>query len=145
MSSTIVAFRRLCCGRNPLLRLLNTKNTVSTPKKQAFKEEPSSSRVHIPLSPSHLTPKIRSRTDTASTVSQPRYQIQPEIDLDRITQEYLQAINGYRLHLGLRPLELSEKLTYRALNHATQLSIDDRIENTNRTHLTYNDEPIGET
>lgn len=145
MASQIVAIRRLCCGRNPLLRLLNKKANVQVSKQQSSTEKPNISRVNESLSPIHPTPKIVSRTDTASLVSQHRYQRQQEIDLDRLTEEYLQAINSYRFHLGLLPLELSEELTYRALNRASQLSVDNRIENTNRIQLTFNDEPIGET
>ena len=145
MASKIVAFRRLCCGRNPLLRLLNKKTNVQVSKQQSSTKKPNISSVNESLSPIQPTPKIVSRADTASLVSQHRYQSQQEINLDRLTEEYLQAINGYRFHLGLLPLELSEELTYRALNRASQLSFDNRIENANPFQLTYNDEPIGET
>ncbi|CAF4815314.1 unnamed protein product [Rotaria sp. Silwood1] len=73
------------------------------------------------------------------------YNIQSDIDLNRLTKEYLETINEYRFHLGFIPLEISNELTNRALYRATQFSIQNRIENTNQSDLIHNNEPIGET
>ncbi|CAF4315830.1 unnamed protein product, partial [Adineta steineri] len=68
-----------------------------------------------------------------------------DIDLDRFTKQYLETINEYRFQLGFPSLELSSELTNRALDRATQLSIQNYIENTTEFDLIHNSEPIGET
>lgn len=121
MSKTIFPCRRICCGRKAKTRLTNKSNSN-------FQEE------KISNNSSQL---IQSDRNIISTYNQ--------IDLDRLTKEYLETINEYRFHLGFSSLELSNELTNRALNRAFELSIQNYVENTNRFDLIYNNEPIGET
>ncbi|CAF1511363.1 unnamed protein product [Adineta steineri] len=79
------------------------------------------------------------------STSNVRDKIQSDIDLDRLTKQYLETINEYSFQLGFPSLELSLELTNRALDRATQLSIQNYTENTSQFDLIHNSEPIGET
>jgi uncharacterized protein YkwD len=140
MSNTIVACRRICCGRNP--------------NKRSFNREPSPNKISSFISPeeekisNNLSQSDRiTSSDENIIIPTPNniYKIQNDIELDRLTKEYIETINEYRFHLGFSSLELSNELTTRALNQATQLSRKNHIENTNRFDLTHNNESIGET
>ncbi len=124
MSNTILPCRWICCRRNPNTRLIN--------------KEISSNKIELSLSSKNE--KISNKFSQFDQL----YQIQTDIDLDRLTKEYLETINEYRFHLGFSSLEISNELTNQALNRATQLSIQNYVENTNPFDLIYNNEPIGE-
>ena len=79
------------------------------------------------------------------TTSNPLSSLRNDIDLERLIKEYLETINEYRFHLGFSSLELSHELTNRAIHRATQLSVQNYVENTSQFDLIHNNEPIGET
>ena len=135
MSNTLIACRHLCCSRKPNLRTLNTTDNKDTP---SINQEKTSN--NFPLSN-----RISNSDTNLLSTSIPIYQIQNDIDLDRLTKEYVEKINEYRFHLGFVSLELSNELTNRAINRATQLSRQDHIENTNLLDLIHNNEPFGKT
>ena len=124
MSKAGASCRRFCCRRKPNARSVNTKiiqpSSIPTPE-----EEP------LP----HTDQLIYSDVDLSLG----------KVDVDRLTKEYLQAINEYRFRLGFSSLELSSELNERAIQRANELSSQDHVENTNRFDLIHNNEPIGET
>ncbi|CAF2350819.1 unnamed protein product [Rotaria sp. Silwood2] len=154
MLNTILACHRIFCGRSSNIRSVN-----ATVNNGLSSEVHNSNRIKLSLPPedekiskkySSSGSLIISHTNTHVTdkiISTPNqlYEIQCGIDLDRLAKEYLETINEYRCHLGFISLELSNELTHRAVYRATQLSIQDHTENTNRSDLIYNNEPIGET
>jgi hypothetical protein len=144
MSNISFPCHRICCGRNPNARLLNTK--VSKKSSNQIVLPPSLEDQKISNNFSQGNQLIHSdlNIENISTANQ-IYQPPSDIDLDGLTEEYLQTINEYRFHLGFSSLELSNELNNRALQRAAQLSIQNWIENTNRLDLMYNNEPIGET
>ena len=128
--------RRLCCGRKPTLRPANPPDKEPSSQWVAEEHSSSDSRVNDPA---------RSPVGEATVPPVEVYREQIDIDLDRLTMEYLDAINEYRLQLELLPLELSDELTHRALERAAQLSMQAHTDVTNRWDLLYNNEPLGET
>jgi len=120
MSNTTLPCHWICCGRNPNTRLIN--------------KEISSNKIVLSLSSGNE--KISNKFSQFDQL----YKIQIDIDLDRLTKEYLETINEYRFHLGFSSLEILNELT----NRATQLSIQNYVENTNPFDLIYNNESIGE-
>ncbi|CAF0887996.1 unnamed protein product [Adineta steineri] len=121
--------RRICCCRKSKLR--PTTTTI-------INNESSSSPKDKKVSNNQLINEIMSTSNFKD-------EIQSDIDLDRLTKQYLETINEYRFQLGFPSLELSSELTNRALDRATQLSIQNYIENTTEFDLIHNSEPIGET
>ncbi|UJR27705.1 hypothetical protein I4U23_008982 [Adineta vaga] len=96
----------------------------------------------IPTNPIiHSHPNIEL---TDKIITKPEFidQISSDIDLDRLTEQYLERINEYRFQLGFSPLEFSDKLTNRALQRALELSRQNYIETSDRSNLMFNDEPI---
>ncbi|CAF0754082.1 unnamed protein product [Rotaria sordida] len=154
MSNIIIACHRIFCGRNPNIHSVKTSinNGLSpkisnlnrirlslSPEDEKISNKYSSlDQLIIPHTNIHVTDKIISTQNHL-------YEIQSDIDLNRLAKEYLETVNEYRFHLGFISLELSNELTNRALYRATQLSIQNHIENTNRSDLIHNNEPIGET
>lgn len=136
MSRTILPCRRFCCGRQPNARSVNTKiNHQSSPDENnlSYTDQLIYSDVDIPLTNKTISTSVKLN------------EISSNIDLDRLTKEYLETINEYRFHLGFSSLELSNELIDRAVQRANELSSQDHVENTNRFDLIYNNEPIGET
>ncbi|CAF4404585.1 unnamed protein product, partial [Adineta steineri] len=125
----MITCRRICCCRKPKSRPIAT--TI-------INNESSSSSKDKKVSNNQLINEIMSTSNV-------RDKIQSDIDLDRLTKQYLETINEYRFQLGFPSLELSSELTNRAVDRATQLSIQNYIENTTQFNLIHNNEPIGET
>ncbi|CAF0755528.1 unnamed protein product [Adineta steineri] len=130
MSNTIITCRRICC----CCRKSKPRRTKTT----IINNESSSSPTDKKVSNNQLINEIMSTSNLKD-------EIQNDIDLDRLTKQYLETINEYRLQLEFLSLELSSELTRRALDRATQLSAQNYIENTTQFDLMYNSEPIGET
>ncbi|CAF1231131.1 unnamed protein product [Adineta steineri] len=125
----MITCRRLCCCRKPKSR--PTETTI-------INNESSSLPKDKKVSNNHLMNEIMSTSNV-------RDKIQSDIDLDRLTKQYLETINEYRSQLGFPSLEPSSELTNRALDRATHLSVQNYIENTTEFDLIHNSEPIGET
>ncbi|CAF1011763.1 unnamed protein product [Adineta steineri] len=129
MSNTIITCHRICCFRKP-----KPRPTTTTIINNGSSSSPKDKKV----SNNQLMNKIMSTSNFKD-------EIQSDIDLDRLTKQYLETINEYRSQLGFLSLELSSELTNRALDRATQLSVQNYIQNTTQFDLIYNSEPIGET
>ncbi|CAF1477349.1 unnamed protein product [Adineta steineri] len=129
MSNTNTACRRICCCRKSKLR--PTATTI-------INNESSSSPKDKKMSNNQSINEIMSTSNFND-------EIQSDIDLDRLTKQCLETINEYRFQLGFSSLKLSSELTNRALDRATQLSVQNYIENTTQFDLVHNNEPIGET
>ncbi|CAF0879997.1 unnamed protein product [Adineta steineri] len=129
MSNTNTACRRICCCRKSKLR--PTATTI-------INNESSSSPKDKKMSNNQSINEIMSTSNFND-------EIQSDIDLDRLTKQYLETINEYRSQLGFPSLELSSELTNRARDRATQLSIQNYIKNTTEFNLIHKSEPIGET
>ncbi|CAF3828779.1 unnamed protein product [Adineta steineri] len=127
----MITCRRLCYCRKPKSRPTTTTTTI-------INNESSSSPTDKKVSNNQLINEIMSTSNAKN-------KIQSDIDLDHLTKQYLETINEYRFQLGFVSLELSSELTKRALDRATQLSIQNYIENNTQFDLIYNSEPIGET
>ncbi|CAF0784045.1 unnamed protein product [Adineta steineri] len=126
----MITCRRLCYCRKSKSRPITTTTIINN--------ESSSSPKDKKVSNNQLINEIMS-------TSKFKNKIQSDIDLDRLTKQYLETINEYRLQLGFPSLELSSELTNRALDRAIQLSVQNYIENTTQFNLIHNSEPIGET
>ncbi|CAF0977458.1 unnamed protein product [Adineta steineri] len=124
----MITCRRICCCRKSKPR--PTTTTIINNDSSSLKDQK--------VSNNQLTNEILSTSNFKD-------KIQSDIDLDRLTKQYLETINEYRLQLGFPSLELSSELTNRALNRATKLSVQNYIENTTQFDLIYDNEPIGET
>ncbi|CAF1446705.1 unnamed protein product [Adineta steineri] len=126
----MIACRRICCCRKPKPRPTTTTTITNNESSSSLKDKK--------VSKNQLINEIMSTSNFKD-------KIQSDIDLDRLTKQYLETINEYRFQLGFSSLELSSELTNRALDRATQLSVQNYIENTTQFDLIHNSEPIGET
>lgn len=123
MSNFIFPCRRICCTRKPKARLIDRNlltSSFNNEKLSKYNQQiPSDKNVEI-------------------------VSISNDINFDRLTKEFIERINDYRLHLEFPPLQILNELTNRARIRAAELSLQNYIENTSRFNLIYNNEPIGE-
>lgn len=151
MTKTISPCRRFCCARKANARTAKAK--VENPSPHLTTHSNQTSAVLLPQtkpisqqSGQSIHSDIHIPWNNGTTaLTNPSNNTLTNTDLDRLTKEYLQTINEYRLQLGFSPLELSNALTDRALHRARMLSSQNHVENSNQFELIYDNQPIGET